>query len=162
MTWHPTTIGEAVLGQLSRFGPAGRIGDIVAAWPEAVGSGIAEEAWPARIGRDGTLTVTTSSSIWAFELTNLEMELRARLDERLGEKAPPRLRFVVGRLPERGSGEAVPTSRRTVPKAGPEARAAAAEIAASIEGEELRALVARAAAASLERGRKQEDDRTLW
>ncbi|MDQ3866096.1 MAG: DUF721 domain-containing protein [Actinomycetota bacterium] len=162
MTWHPTTIGEAVLGQLSRFGPAGRIADVVAAWPEAVGWGIAEQAWPARIARDGTLTVTTSSSTWAFELTKLEVELRSRLDERLGETAPSRLRFVVGRLPERGGGEGAPTSRRTVPKAGPEARAAAAEIAASIENEELRTLVARAAAASLERGREQEDDRTLW
>lgn len=162
MTWHPTTIREAVLGELSRLGSGGRIGDIVAAWPEAVGSGIAEHAWPARVGRDGTLSVTTSSSIWAFELTKLEPELRTRLGERLGPKAPSRLRFAVGRLPERGGGEAVPTLDRTVPKVGSRVRAEAVEIAGSIEDEELRSLVARAAAASLARGREREDDRTLW
>jgi len=160
--WHPTTIGEAVLGELARFGPAGRIGDVVAAWPDAVGPGIAENAWPARLARDDTLAVATSSSVWAFELTKLEPELRARLQKTLGSKAPARLRFAVGRLPGRGGAERVPTSRRTVPRAGPEARAAGAEIAASIENEELRDLVARAAAASLTRGRAEEDDRTLW
>jgi hypothetical protein len=160
--WHPTTIGEAVLGELSRFGPAGRIGDVVAAWPDAVGAGIAENAWPARLGRDGTLTVTTSSSVWAFELTKLERELRTRLREALGAKAPARLRFAVGRLPERGAGEGVPTSTKMTPRVGPEARAAGAEIAASIENAELRSLVARAAAASLARGRDEEDDRALW
>ncbi len=162
MTWHPTTIGEAVLGELSRLGPRGRIGDIVVAWPEAVGSGIAEHAWPARISRDGTLTVTTSSSIWAFELTNLEPKLRTRLGERLGRKAPSRLRFAVGRLPERGAGEAAPTVDGAPPEVGPKARAAAARIAGSIEDEELRRLVARAAEASLARRGEREDDRTLW
>ena len=162
MTWHPTTIADAVRAQLSRFGPTGRMGDVVAAWPEAVGSGIAEHAWPARIGRDGTLTVTASSSIWAFELTKLERELRSRLDERLAGKAPPRLRFVVGRLPERGGGGATHPSSGSRLKVGLKARAAAAEIASSIENEELRSVVARAAAASLARGRPREDDRTLW
>ena len=33
--------------------------DLVARWPEAVGRGIARNAWPARIARDGTLHVNT-------------------------------------------------------------------------------------------------------
>ncbi len=162
MSWHPQPIGDAVAEELGRFGPVGAIADVVAAWPEAVGPAIAANAWPARSGRDGTLTVTTSSSVWAFELTRLEQDVRARLTERLAGNAPSRLRFVVGRLPERGSDEAVTTSHRPVPKVTHEHRRAGEEIAAPVENEELRALVARAAAASLARAAGEASGRSLW
>jgi hypothetical protein len=161
LTWHPKTIGEAVLEELGRFGTAGAIGDVVAAWPEAVGAAIAENAWPARLARDGTLVVTASASVWAFELTKLEETIRARLRERLGDRTPPRLRFAVGRLPERGA-EPVPASSRTVPEVSEAARRAGREIAADIENQELRELVARAAAASLARRPRDAADRPLW
>lgn len=112
MTLEP--IGRDVEDELRRLGPGGAIADAVAAWPEAVGPGIAANAWPARIGRDGTLHVTTSSSAWAFELTHLAEDVRGRLAEQLGETAPARLRFAPGRLPEPGA-ESVETSQRTVP-----------------------------------------------
>jgi hypothetical protein len=162
MSWHPRPIGEVVAEELARVGPAGGIGDVVAAWPEAVGPAIAGNAWPARIARDGTLAVSTSSSVWAFELTKLEAEIRGRLGERLAEKAPPRLRFAVGRLPERVPDESVTTSSRPVPTVDSEARRAGEKIAAPIEDEELRALVARAAAASLAARRGPADNRGLW
>ncbi len=162
MTWRLETIGEAVADELRRFGPAGAIAEIVSAWPDAVGPAIAENAWPARCGRDGTVTVTTSSSVWAFELTKLEDDVRGRLAERLDGKAPPRLRFVVGRLPERGGAEVVSGSSRAVPKVTHEHRRAGEEIAASVRNEELRALVARAAAASLARAAGEARDRPLW
>jgi hypothetical protein len=161
MTWHPKTIGEAVLEELGRFGPAGAIGDLVAVWPAAVGPAIAENAWPARVARDGTLVVTASASVWAFELTKLEEMIRARLRQSLGKRATPRLRFAVGPLPERGSAS-VPTSSRTVAEVSEAARRAGREIAAGIEDEELRELVARAAAASLARPPREADDRPLW
>jgi predicted nucleic acid-binding Zn ribbon protein len=148
MTWGPKPIGEEVRRELGRFGPQGAIGEIVAAWPVAVGQAIADNAWPARVARDGTLNVATSSSAWAFELTQLEEMVRARLAEHMGESAPPRLRFAAGRLPERGA-ESVPIASRETRTAGPDEEAKAAEIAAPIEDPELRALVARAAAASL-------------
>jgi hypothetical protein len=59
-------IGDAVQQELGRFGRGGAIAEIVAAWPEAVGELIARNAWPARIARDGTLHVTTSSSTWVY------------------------------------------------------------------------------------------------
>jgi hypothetical protein len=161
MSWYPKTIGETVLEELGRFGPAGAIGDVVAAWPAAVGPAIAENAWPARVARDGTLVVTASASVWAFELTKLEERIRSRLAERLAERTPPRLRFVVGRLPERGA-EDVPTSSRTAPDVSEAARQAGREIAAGIEDAELRELVARAAAASLTPRPREADDRSLW
>src|SRR5215471_2530286 len=76
--------------------------ELVRAWPHAVGPAIADNAWPARVGRDGTLHVAARSSTWAFELTQLEAGIRERLAEALGDAAPRRLRFAPGRLPERG------------------------------------------------------------
>jgi len=61
-------IGDDVRRELSRFGPAAGMAELLAAWPAAVGEGIARNAWPARIGRDGTLHVAVASSAWAFEL----------------------------------------------------------------------------------------------
>src|ERR671918_476507 len=121
-------LGDDVRRELARFGPQAGLGEVVAAWPAAVGPGIAANAWPARIARDGTLHVATSSSAWAFELTHLEATVRERLAERLGAAAPPALRFAPGRLPEPGA-EDVTTSARTVPKPSPAARAAGEHIA---------------------------------
>jgi hypothetical protein len=135
--------------QLGRFGPQGAISEVVAAWPGAVGEAIARNAWPARVYRDGTLHVATSSSAWAFELTQLAPELMARLGPLLGESAPKALKFSPGPVPESPTlreETAVPVTRR---EPTPEERALAAALTAEIEDEELRDLVARAAAASL-------------
>jgi hypothetical protein len=154
---YPRTIGESVLDELGRFGPAGAIGEVVAAWPDAVGAAIAREAWPARIARDRTLHVATSSSVWAYELTQLEETVLERLREALGETAPARLRFAAGRVPET-AGEAAPERANEAPPPVPEeARRLGEDVASAIEDEELRALVARAAARSLSRP----DDRSL-
>jgi hypothetical protein len=135
--------------ELSRFAPAGRLGDVVEVWPEAVGEVVARNAWPARIGRDGTLHVHTGSSAWAFELGQLESTVRAQLSVRLGADAPPRLRFAVGPLPEpavsreeAGTHVLSPTAEQVEKAAG---------WAALVEDDELRSLVARAARASLVR-----------
>src|ERR687898_2116943 len=116
-------LGADFRRELARFGPQAGLGEVVAAWPAAVGPGIAANAWPARIARDGTLHVATSSSAWAFELTQLEATVRERLSERLGKAAPAALRFAPGRLPEPGAAD-VETSAPTVPKPSPAARAA--------------------------------------
>jgi len=47
---------------LSRFGPQAGMPELLSAWPDAVGPMVAANAWPARLGRDGTLHVNTSSS----------------------------------------------------------------------------------------------------
>ena len=161
MSWHPDLIGAAVREELGRFGAAGALGEILAAWEGAVGSAIAGNAWPARCGRDGVLHVATSSSVWAFELTRLESTIRERLARQLGAKAPARLRFAVGPLPERGF-EDVTSRGRAVAKVRADELAAGEEIAASIENEGLRTRVARAAAASLARARETAPDRPLW
>jgi len=152
-------LGDELRRELGRLGPAGAIGEVVEAWPEAVGPAIAANAWPARIARDGTLHVATSSSAWAFELTHLAATVCTRLSERLGTAAPA-VRFAPGRLPEPGA-EGVETSARTVPSPSPAARAAGEEIASEIEAPGLREAVARAAAASLAAAEARPADRSI-
>jgi hypothetical protein len=144
-------IEEDVRRELSRFGPAAGLGDIVAAWPECVGAGISANAWPARLARDGSLHVATSSSAWAFELTHVAPTILERLQERLGESAPAALRFAPGPLPEAGP-EAEEVSKRIAPKVTESDRAEGARIAAAIENPDLRDAVARAAEVSLAAG----------
>lgn len=146
MTLEP--IGADIRRELGRFGPQADLGRVVEAWPAAVGAQIAANSWPARVARDGTLHVAATSSAWAFELTQLEAQVRERLAAKLGEAAPPRLRFTVGPLPERGA-ESVEEVRRTAPDVRAEHRAKGAALAGEIEDPKLRELVARAAAASL-------------
>jgi hypothetical protein len=136
---------------------AGALVNIVAAWPAAVGETVARNAWPQRVGRDGTLHVSTTSATWAFELGRLAEDVLARLRPKLGADAPAGLRFAPGHVPE----PAAPTQEAPaqVPRPGPSERRAAAAAAARIEDPELRELVARAAALSLARAA---DNQAVW
>jgi hypothetical protein len=137
-------IGDEVKRELKRFGPQAGLGKVVEAWPGAVGEMIARNAWPARITRDGTLLVHTSSSAWAFELAQLESEVK----QQLGKVAPARFRFVPGPLPEPELSAADKAAVKA-PTPSPEETELAAALAAAIDDEKLRNLVARAAASSL-------------
>jgi hypothetical protein len=117
---------------------------LVDCWPEAVGAAIAANAWPARVARDGTLVVHTSSSVWAQELTQLAETIR----ERLGDEAPEKLRFLPGPLPERGP-EVETTVQQLVHEPTAEERSSAQELAAEIAEPSLREAVLRAASLSL-------------
>jgi hypothetical protein len=152
-------IGSDVQRELQRFGPvAAGMSELVAAWPGLVGEQIARNAWPSRLGRDGTLHVATSGSAWAFELTQLAPELLRRLREGLGEVAPQALRFGPGKLPER-SPESDEVPARSAPRPNAADAKRASELAATIDDENLREVVAKAAAASLARAA---DDRSFW
>jgi hypothetical protein len=144
----------AVAGELARFGTTPGLAAVVDAWPEAVGPAIARNAWPARLTRDGRLVVHTSSAAWAFELGQLEPRIRGLLPE----PRPPKLRFVVGPLPE-PTPEPRRVSDRSAVVPTPAAREAAAALAAPIDDENLRKIVAEAAALSLARAAS---DRSLW
>ena len=67
--------------ELSRFGVQAGLAELVERWPGVVGAGIARNAWPARIARDGTLHVATADSVWAFELGHRAVEIAGRLEE---------------------------------------------------------------------------------
>ena len=147
-------IGETVRRELGRFGTAGPMTDLVALWPQVVGDVVAANAWPARLSRDGTLHVNTSSSAWAFELGQLESEIRSRL----GELAPHRLRFAPGPVPEPAP-SALEHAHEPPPDPTPEQVEQARGWASAIGSEELRKTVEKAARASLARSA---DDRSFW
>lgn len=144
-------LGDDVRQQLERFGPAVGMPELLEAWPGAVGPTIARNAWPARIARDGTLHVNTADSVWAFELTSRSAEIA----ERLGVEA---VRFAPGRLPDPPPAESE-EAEKPPREVSPEHVREGERLAATIEDENLRKIVARAAAASLENGAV---DRSVW
>lgn len=153
----PERLGEEARRELARFGAPGAIADVVRAWPDTVGESIARNAWPARIARDGTLHVTTSSSAWAFELGLLEATLLERLQGALAEQVVTRLRFAPGPVPE-SAAEELPEVERRAPEVTEQHLQAGEELAATISDENLRKLVAKAAATSLA---SRPDDRSV-
>jgi hypothetical protein len=143
-------ISRDVQRELSRFGPSAGLVELLAAWPDVVGPEIARNAWPARIGRDRTLHVATSSSAWAFELGQLAERVLEQLRESLGEATPTGLRFAVGKLPEPSDPTADDHAASPREPTSGEQRQADS-IAASIEAAELRETVAKAVARGLAR-----------
>jgi len=141
-------IGDSVERQLARFDGRGAMPRILAAWPGAVGEDVTRNAWPARVARDGTLHVHTSSSVWAFELGQLAPRILERLRAELGGAAPTSLRFAEGHLPEPAPAPAEQASS-SPPAPSAEALAAAAELAAGIDDEELRKEVEKAVSLGL-------------
>ena len=136
--------------ELSRFGPQGGMPELLAVWPDVVGPMVSANAWPARIARDGTLQVNTSSSTWAFELGQLAPAILDQLHQALGKGVPKALKFVPGHLPEPAAGEAA-EARTEVPEPTVEALQTAVSIAAEIEDENLRKLVEKTVALGLSR-----------
>jgi hypothetical protein len=151
-------IEQDVRRALQRFSAPGGLPAVLEVWPEAVGPEISRNAWPARIARDGTLHVATSSSAWAFELSQLAPDVLEKLGDRLGDAAPGALRFAPGRLPEPAPSAIDDVSRRS-PEPGPKEVAEAYTIVAGIDDQELRERVRRAAELSLMRNRS---GRSFW
>ena len=120
------------------------MGAVLEAWEEAVGPEIAQNAWPARFQRDGTLIVHTRDAVWGFELGQRAGEIRNRLP------AKPALKFVPGPLPELGH-EPTQATPQGSPPVTLEQQEQAAKWASAIEDEELRNAVAKAAGLSLAR-----------
>jgi hypothetical protein len=141
-------LGDGIRAELRRIGADSGAGDVVGAWPSAVGDEIARNAWPARTQPDGTLVVHVRDSIWGFELTQRAAEISERLPGR------PRLKFVPGPLPDTAP---APVAEQRI-EASPEQAREAAELAAGIADPDLREYVAKAIKSSLVR---TPDDRSV-
>jgi hypothetical protein len=153
-------IGGEIDRELARSGSRDAIplAAITAAWPAAVGEAVARQAWPLRLGRDGTLHVAVASSTWAHELDLLQDAILDGLRVRLGDATPPAVRFVVGPIPEPPRAIEDAATENDPPIAvPPEIESEAAAAASEIDDPELRELVARAARASLVRARSDRE-----
>jgi len=146
-------VAEQVRCELRRLSrELGALDAVVEAWPAVVGETIARNAWPARATQDGTLHVAASSAVWAFELGQLAPTILDRLREVLGEATPRALRFAVGHVPEpAAAAESASAQPSPWPEPDAETLTRARDLASSVENEELRERVARAAALSLAR-----------
>jgi predicted nucleic acid-binding Zn ribbon protein len=83
-----------VLGQIQdELSPETLLADVQRAWPEAVGSTIADEAQPTS-ERGGVLTIACSASVWAQELDLMSPAILERLNTLLGGARIERLRCV--------------------------------------------------------------------
>lgn len=112
----PTRLSALLEQSLARLGLDRRLDDyrVWQAWDEVVGRTISRNAQPVRL--DGTrLVVTVRSSTWLQELSLLQRELIARLNEWMRREVVRELFFVVGRVEAGG------------PSSGPGRRPAAGE-----------------------------------
>ena len=134
-------LADAIRSELGRFGPQAGMAELLDRWPVAVGPAIAQNAWPARISKDGTVHIATNDSVWAFELGQRAGEIAAAL-------AAPKVRFAPGPLPTPElAAAAAPIEVR------PEEAELARAIASAIDDEKLRESVQKAVSFSLARGR---------
>jgi predicted nucleic acid-binding Zn ribbon protein len=90
-----STVLEAVAHDVA---PDTLLARVQAAWGEVAGPGLAAAAVPVS-ERDGVVTVTCESGVWAQELELLAPELIAALERVLGGASVTKLRFVVGSGP---------------------------------------------------------------
>ena len=91
----PRRLGVALAELSNGLAPATTIAGVQARWAEAVGPAIAAEAEPLS-ERDGIVTVSCRSAVWAQELELLSPDLVERLNGALGGPSLSRLRFVSG------------------------------------------------------------------
>lgn len=89
----PRPVELSIVSLADRLQPATRLGAIQRIWTATVGDVVAAQAQPVA-ERDGVVTVSCRSAVWAQELDLMGPELVARLNADLGEVAVGRLRCV--------------------------------------------------------------------
>jgi predicted nucleic acid-binding Zn ribbon protein len=89
----PRPIAGAVQAFAERVAPATLLAEVQRHWAVVAGEVVAREAEPTS-ERDGTVTISCRSSVWAQELDLLSCELVERLNLALGRDAVRALRCV--------------------------------------------------------------------
>jgi predicted nucleic acid-binding Zn ribbon protein len=79
----PRALSHAIAELADRLAPQTTLAEVQRVWPDAVGEVIAAQAEPTS-ERDGVLTVTCASAVWANELDLLGPELKGRINAALG------------------------------------------------------------------------------
>ena len=87
----PRPLSHAIAALADRLAPQTTLAEVQRVWPTAVGEAIAGQAEPTG-ERDGVLTVTCSSAVWAQELDLMGAELVGRINTALGAEAVRSLR----------------------------------------------------------------------
>jgi len=87
----PRPLSHAVAALADRLSPQTTLAEVQRVWPDAVGDVIAAQAEPTG-EREGVLTVTCSSSVWAQELDLMAPDLVGRINAALGAESIRSLR----------------------------------------------------------------------
>jgi predicted nucleic acid-binding Zn ribbon protein len=87
----PRALSHAIAALADRLAPQTTLAEIQRVWPDAVGEVIAAQAEPTR-ERDGVVTVTCASAVWASELDLMSPELTQRINAALGADSVSGLR----------------------------------------------------------------------
>jgi predicted nucleic acid-binding Zn ribbon protein len=95
----PRGASSAVGALVSGLAPATLLADVQRVWPDAAGPAIAAQATPTA-ARNGVVTVSAASSVWAQELELMSGELVTRVNAALGGDPVRSLR--VQATPSRG------------------------------------------------------------
>ncbi len=87
-------VSAALESVTARLAPATLLAEVQMVWPEAAGAAFASASQPTS-ERDGVVTVSCVSSVWAQELDLMSERVLAEVNRRLGQPAVTRLRAVV-------------------------------------------------------------------
>jgi predicted nucleic acid-binding Zn ribbon protein len=87
----PRAVSEAIAALADRLAPQTALAAVQRVWPDAVGDVIATQAEPTA-EREGVLTVTCSSAVWAQELDLMGPDLVGRINTALGTETVRSLR----------------------------------------------------------------------
>jgi predicted nucleic acid-binding Zn ribbon protein len=87
----PRPLSHAVAALADRLAPQTTLAEIQRVWLDAVGDVIAAQAEPTG-EREGVLTVTCSSAVWAQELDLMGPELVGRINAAIGAESVVSLR----------------------------------------------------------------------
>ena len=87
----PRPLSHAVAALAERLAPQTTLAAVQRVWPDAVGEVIAAQAEPTA-EREGVLTVTCSSAVWAQELDLMGRDLVGRINAALGAETVRSLR----------------------------------------------------------------------
>lgn len=88
----PRPAAEGLRAALEKAAPQTPLAAAQGAWKETVGEPLARVARPVS-ERDGELTVSCESAVWAQELDLMQGRILDLLRDRLGDLAPRSLRF---------------------------------------------------------------------
>ena len=79
----PRPLSHAIAALADRLAPQTTLAEVQRVWPDAVGEVIAAQAEPTR-EREGVLTITCSSAVWAQELDLMGPDLADRINAAAG------------------------------------------------------------------------------
>lgn len=91
----PERIADALSSFLAESGLAERVeqASVIPEWPGLVGAQIASVTEPMSIARDGTLFVAVRTNAWMTELSLMEPQLLAALNEKAGRQRVERIHW---------------------------------------------------------------------